>query len=73
MPAKWLIILLMFSPFALLANEENDIELFEFLAIYEQSDDVFIDAEMENKYETTEFTSEQNLMNQKVTKSESDE
>lgn len=73
MPAKWLIILLIFSPVVLFAKEENDIELFEFLAMYEQSDDVFIDAEMENKYETTEFTSEQNLINQEVTKSESDE
>ena len=73
MPAKWLIFFLLFSPVVLFAKQENDIELFEFLAMYEQSDDVFIDAEMDDKYETAEVTTEQNLTNEDVTKSESDE
>ena len=63
---KWLIVLLCFSPVVLLANQENDMELFEFLAVYEQSDNVFIDAEMDNK-------NEQDLTNQNIVKSESDE
>ena len=77
MPAKWLIFFLLFSPVALYAKQENDIELYEFLAMYEQSDDVFIDvfidAEMDDKYETAEFTTEQSLTNEDVTKSGSDE
>lgn len=73
MPAKWLIFFLMFSPVVLFAKQENDIELFEFLAMYEQSDDVFIDAEMDDKYEISEIKDDESLTNQKVTKSESDE
>lgn len=73
MPAKWLIFFLMFSPVVLYAKQENDIELFEFLAMYEQSDDVFIDAEMDDQYETAEVTTKQNLTNDDVTKSEPDE
>ena len=63
----------MFSPVVLYAKQENDIELFEFLAMYEQSDDVFIDAEMNDQYETAEVTTEQSLTNDDVTKSEPDE
>ena len=64
MLVKWLSVILMFSPVALFANDENDMELFEFLAMYEKNDNVFIDDEIKN---------EQNLMIQKVTKSEVDE
>lgn len=65
--------LLFLSPVALYAIQENDIELFEFLAMYEQSDNIFIDAEMDDKYEVAEVTDETNLTNKNVTKSESDE
>ena len=64
MLAKWLSVVLIFLPLALFASDENDIELFEFLAMYEQNDNIFIDDEIKN---------EQNLTSQKVTKSESDE
>ena len=64
MLVKWLSVILIFSPVVLFANDENDMELFEFLAMYEQNDYVFIDDEIKN---------EQNLTIQKVTKSEVDE
>lgn len=73
MPVKWLILLLCISPAVLNATQENDIELFEFLAMYEEGDIAFIDAEMDDKYESAEFKNEQSLTNQNVTKSESDE
>ena len=68
MLAKWLIILIVISPVALYATQENDMELFEFLAMYEENDNVYIDAEMDDK-----DNSEQNLTSQKVSKSDSDE
>ena len=46
---------------------EQDLELFEFLAMYEKKDDVFIDAEMDDKTEIKELT------NQQVNMSESNE
>ena len=49
MLAKWLIILIVISPVALYATQENDMELFEFLAMYEENDNVYIDAEMDDK------------------------
>ena len=64
MPAKWLIVIFLTLPVVLFASQEDDMELFEFLAMYEQNDNVFIDDEIKN---------EQNLTSQKVTKSESDE
>ena len=64
MPVKWLAAILLALPVVLFANQENDMELFEFLAMYEQNDNVFIDDEIKN---------EQNVKSQKVTKSESDE
>jgi len=64
MLAKWLSVILLFLPMTLLASEENDMELFEFLATYEQDDNVFIDNEIKN---------EENFASQKVVKSESDE
>lgn len=73
MTAKWLIFFSFLSPIILYAVQEDDIELFEFLATYEQSDNVFIDAEIDDKYEVAKVTNEENLINQNITKSESDE
>ncbi len=73
MPVKWLIILLCITPVALFANQENDMELFEFLALYEENDNVFIDSEMDDKNEDVVINEKENLTSQKVTKSESDE
>lgn len=69
MPVKWFAILLCFIPVIVYASQEDDMELFEFLAMYDESDNVFIDAEIDNKNEANE----QNVTNQHVTKSESDE
>lgn len=73
MQAKWLVALLLTIPALLYAKQENDIELFEFLAMYEESDNVFIDAEMDDKNGISEVTTEENFTNQKVSKSKSDE
>ncbi len=73
MPAKWFVVLLCLIPAALIASQEEDMELFEFLAMYDENDNVFIDAEMDNKNETSELDIEHNVSNQRVTKSESDE
>lgn len=73
MPAKWLIILLCFTPVVLFAKQENDMELFEFLAMYEEKDNVFIDAEMDDKNESVITENKQNLTSENVIKSESDE
>jgi len=73
MPAKRLVALMLFIPALLYAEQEDDAELFEFLAMFDQSDNVFIDAEMDDKYVTAKVTTEENLTNQKVTKSGSDE
>ena len=63
----------MISPVALYATQENDLELFEFLAMYEENDNVFIDAEMDDKSVNNESTKEQNLTSQKVSTSDSNE
>lgn len=73
MPVKWLTALFLLFPVILFANQENDLELFEFLALYEESDNIFIDAEMADKNESIEVNYKQNKTNQRVTKSESDE
>lgn len=73
MPAKWVIIFLCLAPVALFANQENDMELFEFLAMYEENDNVFIDSEIDNKNENVVMNIKENPTNQKVIKSESDE
>ncbi len=73
MPAKWLAALLWLSPLILFANQEDDMELFDFLALYDENDNVFIDAEIDDKNESTEFNNKQNVTGQHVTKSESDE
>ena len=72
MRVRYLILLLCFSPTILFAKQEeqfleHDLELFEFLAMYEKKDEVFIDAEMDDKIET------KNLTNQQVNMSESNE
>jgi len=69
MLAKWLIIFIMISPVALYATQENDMELFEFLAMYDENDNVFIDAEIDDN----ENIRKQNLTSQKVSKSDTDE
>ena len=73
MPAKWLAALLLLSPLALFAIQEDDIELFEFLALYDEKANVFIDAEMDDKKERDEVINKQNVTNKNVTKSGSDE
>ena len=62
------------TPAVLLAKQEqevspaeNDLELFEFLAMYDKNDIAFIDAEIEDKTEVGKITSQQ------VETSESDE
>ncbi len=69
MRAKWLIIFIMILPVALYATQENDLELFEFLAVYDENDNVFIDAEIDDN----ENIRKQNLTSQKVSKSDTDE
>lgn len=65
MRVRLLILFLCFSPALLSAKQdkeqtvEQDLELFEFLAMYEKKDDVFIDAEMDDKTETKELTNQQ--------------
>lgn len=71
MPAKWVIIFLCLTPVALLANQENDMELFEFLAMYEENDNVFIDSEIDDKNENVVMN--ENSKNKKVIKSDSNE
>ena len=78
MPAKWLAAMLFIVPALLVAKQEEDLDLFEFLAMYEQKDEVFIDAEMDDKYEAAENINElnftkQNFTKQNISKSESDE
>ena len=70
--------LLLIFPAMLYAKQEEDIELFEFLAMYDQSDNAFIDAEMDERIETVNANTEDNLTspnltNHEVIKSESDE
>ncbi len=74
MPAKYLILFLFLSPVASFAQQEqdeplieNDLELFEFLAMYDKNDIAFIDDEIEDKNEMKTLTSQQ------VKTSESDE
>lgn len=69
MRAKWLIIFIMILPVALYATQESDLELFEFLAVYDESDVFFIDAEIDDN----ENIRKQNLTSQKVSKSDADE
>jgi hypothetical protein len=59
----------MILPVALYATQENDLELFEFLAVYDENDNVFIDAEIDDN----ENIRKQNLTSQKVSKSDTDE
>ena len=73
MPAKWVIIILCLAPVALFANQDNDMELFEFLAMYEENDNVFIDSEIDDRNENIVMNENENPINQKVIKSESDE
>jgi hypothetical protein len=78
MPVKWLITLLLILPAMLYAQQEEDIELFEFLALYDQDDNAFIDAEMDERIESDNANTEENLAkpnltNQEEIKSEPDE
>lgn len=73
MQAKWIVFVLLLSPIALYANQENDLELFEFLAAYDEKDNIFIDAEIDDKDIKNENVSKKSLTNHKVSKSDSDE
>ncbi|MDH5601460.1 MAG: hypothetical protein OEY78_09180 [Gammaproteobacteria bacterium] len=73
MPVKWLLTLLLSLPVMLYAMQEEDMELFEFLAMYELGDNVFIDSEIDEGIETAKANTEDELINQEVIKSESDE
>ena len=74
MLARWLVFFILFSPVVLYATQENDIELFEFLAMYDEKDIYFIDSEMDDKNISSEDISKnENLINKKVSKSDADE
>ena len=73
MPVKWFVTLLFIFPAILYAQQEEDIELFEFLAMYDQSDNAFIDAEMDERIDTVNADAEDNLTSQDIMKSEPDE
>ena len=73
MPVKRLATLLLIFPAMVYAVQEEDIDLFEFLAMYDQSDSAFIDAEMDERIDTVNADAEDNLTSQDVMKSESDE
>ena len=72
-PVKWFVLLLLVFPVILYASQEEDMELFEFLAMYDQSDSEFIDAEMDERINTAKANTDDNLSNQDVIKSEADE
>ena len=73
MRARFLVLLICGLPCALFAEQgmqklfEQDLELFEFIAMYEKEDAIFIDAEIEDK------NGSEYKMNQHSKKSESDE
>jgi len=74
MPVRLLIFLLCFMPSFLFAQQEqnnlsleHDLELFEFLAMYDKEGEVFIDSEIENKSGVATVINQQDKM------SESDE
>lgn len=73
MPAKWLITLLLVFPALLFASQEEDMELFEFLAMYDQNDNAFIDAEIEQRIENKKTSTDVNEIDLEVPKSVSDE
>ena len=73
MPVKWLIALLLVFPILLYASQEEDMELFEFLAMYDQDDNAFIDSEMDERIETSNTSMEDSLTTQEVMMSEPDE
>lgn len=52
----------------LYAQQEEDIELFEFLALYDQDDNAFIDAEMDERIESANANTEENLAKPNLTK-----
>lgn len=73
MRARFLVLFIFGLPCALFAEQgmqkllEQDLELFEFIAMYEKEDAIFIDAEIEDK------NGSEYKMNQHSKKSESDE
>ncbi len=73
MPVKWLIALLLVFPALLYANQEEDMELFEFLAMYDQDDSAFIDSEMDERIEPNNTSMEDSLTTQEGMMSEPDE
>ena len=68
----WILFLLLSPALALadLADEKKqDLELFEFLAMFDQKDGLYLDAEMDD----AKTIVQQRVKNSKVTKSESNE
>ena len=68
----WILFLLLSPALALagLADEKKqDLELFEFLAMFDQKDGLYLDAEMDD----AKTNVQQRVKNSKVTKSESNE
>lgn len=76
MPARFLVMVMLLSAFGLFAKQvsanEQDTELFEFLAMYDQNDEIFIDSEIDEKINEP-VTKQDKVKNLNDTKSESDE
>ena len=70
MPVKWLVAFILIFPAMLYASQEEDMELFEFLAVYEQDDSAFIDAEIDERVETAQADISDNLTNQNLSNQE---
>ena len=73
MPVRLIMVLLLLSPSVLIAKQgdeaEQDMELFEFLALFEQKDEIYIDEEIND----IESKDETDTTSPKAVKSESDE
>ena len=72
MPARWIVFLLCFLPAIVYTAQESDMDLFEFLATYEEKDNDLIDDEMDNS-KPVKVTDKQDITRQKETKSEANE
>ena len=73
MPVRYLILLLSLSSTAInaeqRANDEQEIDIFEFLAMFEQQDDDYLDSEIFD----AEVYNKQHSLNEQTEKSMSDE
>lgn len=76
MPARVLLLFMLLLPFSLITKpayaKEQDMELFEFLAMYDQNDEIFIDSEIDEKVNET-VSKQDNVTSINDIKSESDE